>query len=202
MVDGPEQLLSPEQAVDRLEALHNAAVVALRTALARFAASGTPPDAATRAGFRYPELRLDWHPTGAIPFTRRAWAKFQVPGGYATTVTQPEFFRRYLLQQLRPLVHEYGATIAVRRSAQEMPYPYVLEGRDELMQGAIPPRAVFFSNDVLAFGALLQCQRRGWPVPQQVAIAGFTDTELASEFNPSLTTVQAGLRLRFLPKRD
>lgn len=63
------------------------------------------------------------------------------------------------------------------------------EAIDELMRHDPPPDAVFFSNDVLAIGAMLQCQRRGWPVPGQVAVAGFTDTELASEFNPSLTTV-------------
>ena len=30
-----------------------------------------------------------------------------------TTVTQPGFFRRYLLEQLRPLVEEFGARLAV-----------------------------------------------------------------------------------------
>ena len=62
--------------------------------------------------FRSPELRIDWQPSGAVHFTRRAWAKFQSPGVYATTVTQPGFFRRYLLEQLRPLVEEFGAAIA------------------------------------------------------------------------------------------
>ncbi len=131
--------LSPEQAVDRLAALHGSAVTALRTALARFVADGTAPDAATRARFRYPELRLTWHPEGPAPFTRRAWAKLQVPGTYATTVTQPEAFRRYLLQQLRPLAEEYGATLAVAPSTQEIPYPYVLESGDEFFQGQVTP---------------------------------------------------------------
>jgi hypothetical protein len=40
-----------------------------------------------RDRFRYPELRVDWRPSGAVPFTRRAWAKCQAPGVYATTVT-------------------------------------------------------------------------------------------------------------------
>jgi len=54
---------------------------------------------------------------------RRAWAKFQSPGVYATTVTQPGAFRRYLLDQLRPLIAEFGATISVgssRRSRTPM----------------------------------------------------------------------------------
>ena len=48
-----------------------------------------------------------------MPFTWRAWAKFQSPGRYSTTVTQPAFFRHYLLEQLRPLVDEFGAAIEV-----------------------------------------------------------------------------------------
>ena len=58
-----------------------------------------------------------------MPFTRRAWGKLQTPGIYATTVTQPGFFRPYLLEQLRPLDAEYGAAIRVHVSDQEMPYP-------------------------------------------------------------------------------
>ena len=139
MADRPETTLTPVQAVDRLEALHAEAVAALRTALVRFVKHGEAPTPGERARFRYPELRLDWHPTGPAPLPRRAWAKFQAPGAYATTITQPAAFRRYLLQQLEPLVEEYGATITVRPSTQEMPYPYVLEAGDELFQGETSP---------------------------------------------------------------
>jgi AMP nucleosidase len=134
-----DEHLSPGESVARLESLHTAAVGALRAALIRFVRDGTPPTPHERMQFRYPELRLLWRPTGPLPFTRRAWAKFQTPGVYATTVTQPGAFRRYLLQQLEPLVTEYGATIAVSSSRQEIPYPYVLEQEDELFQGAIRP---------------------------------------------------------------
>ena len=50
-------------------------------------------------------------------------------------------------------------------------------------------RAVFFANDTLAVGALLECRRRGLEVPGRIAIAGFDNLELASEIVPSLTTV-------------
>ena len=139
MAEQPPPSLTPAQAVDRLEALHADAVASLRAALARFVRHRETPTAQQRAGFCYPQLRLDWHPTGPAPLPRRAWAKFQAPGAYATTVTQPAAFRRYLLQQLEPLVAEYGAAITVGPSTQAMPYPYVLEGGDELFQGEISP---------------------------------------------------------------
>ncbi len=50
--------------------------------------------------------------------------------------------------------------------------------------------AIFFANDILATGALLACQRRGWPVPERLAIAGFDDLEIASHIVPGLTTVR------------
>jgi AMP nucleosidase len=144
--------MTPEQAVDRLAALHGAAARAQLEALSRFAAGGDPPDAAARKQFRYPELRLSWEPAGPVPMTRRSWAKFQTPGEYATTVTQPEFFRPYLLAQLRPLVAEYGAAITVGVSDQEMPYPYVLDHGDELSDGSATPAdlARYFPTPLLS----------------------------------------------------
>jgi LacI family transcriptional regulator, gluconate utilization system Gnt-I transcriptional repressor len=49
--------------------------------------------------------------------------------------------------------------------------------------------AVVCVSDLCAFGALTECQRRGWPVPQRIAIAGFGDFEVAKNCHPRLTTV-------------
>jgi LacI family transcriptional regulator, gluconate utilization system Gnt-I transcriptional repressor len=50
--------------------------------------------------------------------------------------------------------------------------------------------AVFFAGDVLAVGALLECQRRGFAVPGRVAIASFDDIDLLRQLNPPITTVR------------
>lgn len=50
--------------------------------------------------------------------------------------------------------------------------------------------AAFFSNDVLAAGAALECARRGIAVPQRIALAGFANLDIAPEVLPALTTVQ------------
>jgi LacI family gluconate utilization system Gnt-I transcriptional repressor len=49
--------------------------------------------------------------------------------------------------------------------------------------------AVVCVSDLSAFGALTECQRRGWLVPQRIAIAGFGDFEVAKNCHPRLTTV-------------
>lgn len=50
--------------------------------------------------------------------------------------------------------------------------------------------AIFFANDVLASGAVLHAFRQGMKVPDDVAIAGFDDLELAAHVHPALSTVR------------
>lgn len=49
---------------------------------------------------------------------------------------------------------------------------------------------VFFSSDSLAIGAIQECHRRGWKIPERIGIAGYGDLEVAAELFPTLTTVR------------
>ena len=62
------RVATPAEAVDRLARLYEEATQALRSAVERFLKTGEPPSAATRALFRYPELRLIYEPSGAAAF--------------------------------------------------------------------------------------------------------------------------------------
>ena len=64
-----------------------------------------------------------------------------------------------------------------------------------LLQLPSPPTAIMCSNDVLAAGALLECQACGVEVPSQVSIAGFDDLALSANFTPSLTTMHIPFKL-------
>ena len=44
-------------------------------------------------------------------------------------------------------------------------------------------------SDLSAFGALMECHRRGWAVPGRIAIAGFGDFEVSRFSHPRITTV-------------
>src|SRR6476646_236628 len=124
--------LTPEGAVARLIALHDEATAALRGVLDRFFQDRIPPTVEERRRFRYPELRLIHAPEGTLPSLARAYAKFEQPGAYSTTITQPRFFQDYLLEQLRLLVADFHTHIHVGISGQEIPYPYVFDQGDEL----------------------------------------------------------------------
>jgi LacI family gluconate utilization system Gnt-I transcriptional repressor len=49
--------------------------------------------------------------------------------------------------------------------------------------------AVACLSDLAAFGALMECRRRGWDVPGRVALAGFGDFELSRTAAPRISTV-------------
>ena len=59
----------------------------------------------------------------------------------------------------------------------------------QLMSQDIPPTAIICTNDVLAIGALLECQATGIAVPEQVSITGFDDLPLSANLTPALTTL-------------
>jgi LacI family gluconate utilization system Gnt-I transcriptional repressor len=49
--------------------------------------------------------------------------------------------------------------------------------------------AVLCVSDLSAFGALMECRRRGMRIPEDIAIAGFGDYEVAAFCYPGITTV-------------
>lgn len=59
----------------------------------------------------------------------------------------------------------------------------------KLMKTRYRPTAIFCGNDLLAVGALLEAQRMGIQVPQQLSICGIDNLEIAQAINPGLTTV-------------
>lgn len=52
-----------------------------------------------------------------------------------------------------------------------------------------PPRAVFVGNDAMAVGAYQALYQAGLRIPQDVAVVGYDDIELARYMTPPLTTV-------------
>jgi LacI family gluconate utilization system Gnt-I transcriptional repressor len=65
------------------------------------------------------------------------------------------------------------------------------EAMAALLQRFPDTQAVICVSDLSAFGALTECQRRGIPVPDQIAIAGFGDYEIAGICVPDMTTINA-----------
>ena len=66
----------------------------------------------------------------------------------------------------------------------------------QLLELPCPPQAVFFANDQMAMGALAAAHEKRVSIPDDVAIVGFDDIQMATYVQPSLTTVRQELRQR------
>src|SRR5208337_1235253 len=177
---------SPAAAVERLEELYAEAASALAAALDRYLSTRVPPSPGARSKFHYPALRVIYREEKHTrPATLRAFGKLQHPGIYETTVTHPRAFRGYLLEQLEPLVSEYGAEIETGVSAQEIPYPYVIERAEEIASANVsanelarhfPTPRLSAVGDEVADG--LWHRREGEPYPLALFDAVRTDFSL------------------------
>src|SRR5437868_3249310 len=120
--------------IDALREIYDESVANLRSALARYLKTGERPDPKARAEglFAYPELRLDYRysTVGEVPM--RAFGRLNQPGLYTTSISRPHLFRKYLTEQLTFLINDYDVEVSVGRSGSEIPYPYVLDGTDDL----------------------------------------------------------------------
>jgi len=68
----------------------------------------------------------------------------------------------------------------------------VKQGREamrQLLQLKKLPTAVLCGNDILAMGAVAECQSSGIKVPDEISIAGFDDLDMSSQIKPALTTI-------------
>ncbi|MCB9459680.1 MAG: LacI family DNA-binding transcriptional regulator [Anaerolineaceae bacterium] len=63
----------------------------------------------------------------------------------------------------------------------------------ELIQKSELPTAIAAANDQMAIGAILAVQEHGLRVPEDIAIVGYDNDEIAQISNPTLTTVQMPL---------
>lgn len=60
----------------------------------------------------------------------------------------------------------------------------------QLLVAANAPTALLCGDDMLAVGALRECQAQGLSVPRQMAVVGFGDHEIARQISPALTTLR------------
>ncbi len=143
--------------IAQLSALFDETVSTLRADILSFAANGTlpPPEKRLDGSYCYPELLIHFGGQGQSGDPSRAFGRLQVAGTYATTITRPALFADYLAEQLDLIGGDYDIDFEVRRSRQEMPFPYVLDGAAGAHMAGIPPIEIarhFPSTDLALIG--------------------------------------------------
>ena len=109
-------------AVDRLTKLYEEAVEFLRIHFTS-AMADTPPDTRIRAF--YPEVRFTTSSYAQVD-TRLSFGHVSGPGTYATTVTRPDLFRNYLIQQIGLLLKNHDQPVYVGPSDTPIPLHFAM----------------------------------------------------------------------------
>lgn len=63
------------------------------------------------------------------------------------------------------------------------------EAARQMLIGDNPPTAIACGNDVLAYGVMLEAERRGMHVPRDLSVVGFDDLDWSRHLRPALTTL-------------
>ncbi len=131
----PEAFMDAEAAVLRLEALY---AQATRFLFDKFSETllGQRPSARVRAF--YPEVRITTT-SHASTDSRLSFGHVPVPGTYVATITRPDLFRYYLVQQLDLLMRNHSVPIIVGPSTTPIPVHFAMGSNPDI---AVPHEGV------------------------------------------------------------
>ena len=113
------------EAVAALKALYDRNTAFLRDSFAELADGGGENK---RYRAFYPEVSVSTSSYAQID-TRLAYGHVPAPGHYSTTITRPDLFENYLIDQLRLIIRNHGVPITVSESETPIPVHFAfLEG--------------------------------------------------------------------------
>lgn len=139
----PRSFTDATEAVDYLQELYTAATTFLRAQFLSAMSDGAP-DARVRAF--YPEVRVTTLSYAQID-TRLSFGHVSTPGTYATTITRPDLFRNYLIQQIGLLIEHHGQPVHIGASDTPIPVHFAV-GSDAAIQVPQQGAANFTLRDV------------------------------------------------------
>ncbi len=121
----PQSFTDAAAAVDLLEVIYTEATGFLAQEFAKTLAKGHPGQ---RVRAYYPEIRLTVVSFDKVD-SRLSFGHVSSPGTYATTVTRPDLFRNYLIQQIELLVENHGVSVEISASDTPIPIHFAMAGQ-------------------------------------------------------------------------
>ncbi|MEM6303996.1 MAG: AMP nucleosidase, partial [Pseudomonadota bacterium] len=115
-------------AVDQLQKLYTQATTFLRE---RFAEAMASPPEGTRIRAFYPEVRITTSSFASVD-TRLSFGHVSAPGTYAATVTRPDLFRNYLIQQIGLLIKNHNQPVVVGVSETPIPIHFAVSADESV----------------------------------------------------------------------
>src|SRR4030095_7943673 len=114
---GPARFDDPHGALDRVKAIYDNSVAHLRGALQAFV-NGTLPSGRVRATYPFVRVHTD---TVARADSRLSYGFVAGPGTYETTLTRPDLFGDYYLEQFRLLLKKHHVALEIGTSGPHIP---------------------------------------------------------------------------------
>lgn len=130
----PTSFSDANAALERVAEIYETNTTWLRDALRRFVA-GEKFDRPTRACYPFARVRVD---TVARPDSRLSFGFVSGPGVFETTLTRPDLFAEYYLEQFELLIHNHNVNIEIGTSTQPIPLHFALEGMEHF-EGQLSP---------------------------------------------------------------
>ncbi len=124
----PEQFLDATAAVDRLTDLYMQATQFLRDEFSK-AMACTPENVHIRA--YYPEIRFRTSSYAHVD-SRLSFGHVTSPGTFGATITRPDLFRNYLIQQIGLLISNHGQPVVIGPSDTPIPVHFAVAGDSAL----------------------------------------------------------------------
>ena len=126
--EGPELFTDAEAAVARLEQLYEEATGYL---LAQFNAVLAEGRASARYRAYYPEVRITV-PSHIKADSRLSFGHVAVPGTYVATITRPDLFQNYLVQQIGLLMKNHQIPVTIGPSTTPIPVHFAVAAHPEV----------------------------------------------------------------------
>ncbi len=139
----PAQFDDPAAALAQVRHIYDTSISSLRESLQRFV---NGQDMASHVRACYPFVRVHTS-TVARADSRLSYGFVAGPGTYETTLTRPDLFGDYYLDQFRLLQRNHGVTLEVGTSAQPIPVHFSFAEHDHI-EGSLTPERRLLMRDV------------------------------------------------------
>jgi len=112
---------------------------------------------------------------------------------YPGVASSDQRYQAYIYQLEENSIAIDESLIKILRFGESIQELGIMETR-ELLQANPRPDAILCTNDFVAKNCILELQKQGFRVPDDIAVAGFDDLDFSEYLTPSLTTVRQPVR--------
>ena len=143
----PVRYTDPAAALAQVRRIYDGGLAHLRDSMQRFVAGETLPG---RVRACYPFVRVHTHTVSRHTTPANAGLSYGFvagPGRYETTLTRPDLFARYYLDQFRLLLENHQIELEVGTSTQPIPVHFSFAENDHI-EGTMSPQRRALMRDV------------------------------------------------------